>query len=86
MALCLTVLAPLGVEIVNAYHRVEGVSFPTKNMMTFRIRSYANPVGFPHFIDAEHSIVFDSVAGLNPYVAAYNYLSALPEFTGAQNC
>lgn len=84
MALQKTVKTNFGIEVVNAYHRVENVSLVTKEKMVFQVRSR---------MDAEHP-VFDErpieclydINGENPIAQAYAHLKTLPEFSGAVDC
>lgn len=84
MALQKTATTVHGFLADNAYHRVEGISFPSKEQMIFRLRSYKDP-GTPHFADDQHVCAYDMQAG-NPWEQAYEYLKTLPEFADAIDC
>lgn len=84
MALKKSVQTPFGVNVQEAYHRVEGVQFVTKNQLNFRVRVSVDGV-LPHFIDGGYECSYD-IQGDNPIKQAYKYLKTLPEFANAQDC
>jgi len=81
MALQKTVTTAHGIEVNNAYHRVENLSLPEKTRMTFVVRSKVDPKK-PAFSSKEFSFAYD-IDGQNPIKQAYEYLKTLPEFAGA---
>lgn len=84
MAIAKTVTTPHGIEVNNAYHRVEGITLPSKDKMQFRVRASLDGVK-PHFSDEQHECAYD-IDGDNPIKQAYIHLKALPEFEGATDC
>jgi hypothetical protein len=84
MALQKTLTTVHGFLADGAYHRVEGISFFSKEQMVFRIRSYKEP-GLPHFADDQITCAYN-IQGGNPWEQAYEHLKTLPEFKGAEDC
>jgi hypothetical protein len=84
MALAKTALTVHGLNVENAYHRVEFAQLD-KNKMTFRVRSYKDNSGLPHFSDTLFDCVYD-LNGENPIKQAYQHLKTMPEFAGAIDC
>jgi hypothetical protein len=85
MALVKTVSTLWGFEATNAYHRVENVVLDSKSTISFRVRSYKQNTGVPHFADAGFVCQYDLNA-TNPLTQAYNHVKTLPEFSGALDC
>jgi hypothetical protein len=85
MALKKTAQTPFGIEIANAYHRVEGLRIIDKDQISFQIRSYKDNSGLPHFADAAAGCAY-TLDGANPIAQAYEHLKTLPEFAGAIDC
>ena len=84
MALKKTTKTSFGIEVIDAYHRVENVSITSKTSMTFQVRSR---------VDAEHPIFGEmliecgyDINGENPIAQAYAHLKNLPEFVGSVDC
>lgn len=84
MALKKTVLTNFGVEIVDAYHRVEDVRIIGKNAIAYFVRSYKDR-GFMHFSERQEISNYD-IHGENPMEQAYSYLKTLSEFADAVDC
>lgn len=84
MALKKTVTTPHGIEVKNAYHRVEGVKFLSKDKIQFQLRSSVDGL-LPHFMDVEFECVYD-IDGANPAKQIYKHLKTLPEFIDAEDC
>jgi hypothetical protein len=84
MALLKTISTIHGFEVVNAYHRVEGISIESKNNIRFYVRSYKN-TGLPFFDEKVVSAAYN-LDGKNPIAQAYEHLKTLPEFAGATDC
>jgi hypothetical protein len=84
MALKKTAQTPFGIEIVNAYHRVEGVRIVDKTKIAYQLRSYAD-VNFSSFNDASFESVY-TLEGENPIAQAYKHLKTLSEFESAIDC
>jgi hypothetical protein len=85
MALQLSVETVHGFIANDAYHRVEGVQLIGKTAIAFRLRSYKQAQGLPHFSDQPFECAYD-LNGPNPIAQAYAHLKALPEFAGAVDC
>lgn len=68
MALAKTVSTVHGLDVENAYHRVEGTQID-KDKMTFQVRSYKDNSGLPHFADASFDCAYD-LSGENAKVRA----------------
>lgn len=85
MALKKTAQTPFNIEVVDAYHRVEGLKIVGKNQIAFQVRSYKDDSGLPHFADAAAGCVYD-IGGENPIKQAYVYLKTTPEFANAKDC
>ena len=84
MALKKTVKTSFGIEVSDAYHRVENLSLISKTQISFQLRSR---------IDANHSIFDETsfscdydITGDNPIAQAYDYLKTLPEYADAVDC
>lgn len=84
MALSMTINTVYGVDVIDAYHRVEGVSFPTKDTMRFHCRSYV-AADKPFIAEVVYTIGY-TLDGDNPIRQAYLHLKTLPEFAGATDC
>jgi hypothetical protein len=84
MALQMDIVTPHGLEVANAYHRVEGVELLTKELVRFHVRAYAS-AGKPFVMEAIHAALYD-LNGANPIAQAYVYLKSLPEFELATDC
>jgi hypothetical protein len=85
MALKKTTSTQFGIEVANAYHRVEGLKMTSKTGIAFQIRSYKDDSGLPHFADYPVACEYD-LDGANPIKQAYTHLKTLPEFAGATDC
>lgn len=84
MAIAKTVTTSHGIEVKNAYHRVEGITLLSKDKMQFRVRASLNGVK-PHFSDEQYECAYD-IDGDNPIKQAYVHLKTLPEFEDATDC
>jgi hypothetical protein len=84
MALHMNIVTPHGIEVANAYHRVEGVELLSKSQMAFSVRAYADVLRAA-VSDARYAIPYD-LDGENPIRQAYLHLKSLPEFAGATDC
>lgn len=84
MALRQNIITNFGMD-VNAYMRVEDVTFQTKKQARFALKYYAKTENFPPF--QEHSFALDyDLDGANVYAQAYNYLKTLDQFKTAIDC
>lgn len=84
MALKKTTQTVFGLEVLDAYHRVEGVRLLAKDKIQFQLRSSLDGV-LPHFSDAQHECAY-AMDGDNPIAQAYNYIKTLPDFADAKDC
>lgn len=85
MAIKKTVTTIHGIEVADAYHRVEAVSLHGKIEIAYCIRSYKDDSGLP-FFDEKYMTSGYKIDGENPLVQAYAHVKTLPEFTGAVDC
>lgn len=81
MALQHNVTTASGIEINNAYSRVESIQLLNKSEIQFSLRSYVNS-DLPFFMEIPFTCAYD-IAGDNPIKQAYEHLKTLPEFAGA---
>jgi len=81
MALLKTKTTDFGIEVTDAYNRVENVRLDGKNTIAFSVRAYA-PNSSRFFSEVSYFCVYD-IAGENPIKQAYEHLKTLPEFAGA---
>jgi hypothetical protein len=84
MALKKSVQTSFGVDVTDAYLRVEGVQLVSKDKIVFQVRTSLDGVK-PHFEDATYECVYD-IQGDNPIRQAYRYVKTLPAFSGATDC
>ena len=81
MALLKTKRTGFGIEVTDAYHRVENVRLDGKNAIAFSVRAYA--AGSSRFFAETSYFCAYDIAGDNPIKQAYEHLKTLPEFAGA---
>lgn len=84
MALQLTKTTKFGIEVKNAYIRVEQLSINVKENMHFVTKSYKDKE-LPSFEENFYNISYD-LNGENPIKQAYLHLKTLPEFVDAVDC
>lgn len=84
MALKKTVATPQGFEAIDAYHRVEGISFVGKNKMVFGVTSHKTSES-PEFNRVSFNCDYDMNGG-NPFQQAYVYLKSTDAFADATDC
>ena len=84
MALQLTKTTKFGIEVKNAYIRVEQLSINVKENMHFVTKSY-NDKELPSFEENFYNISYN-INGENPIKQAYLHLKTLPEFADAVDC
>lgn len=97
MALKKSITTEALVHVVEAYHRVEGITHPSKNELKFHVRSYV----MTDFIDENdvqhqipHEIFFServvvcafNIDGPSAWEQAYAHLKTMPEFADAVDC
>lgn len=73
-----------GVDINNAYHRVDNIVINNKNQLTFLLNIYADKNFTPVAVES-YACEYD-LNKENPLKQAYEHLKTLPEFAGAQDC
>jgi hypothetical protein len=84
MALSMTINTVYGVDVTDAYHRVEGLSLPTKDTIRFHCRAY-KATNKPFIAEVVYTIGY-TLDGDNPIRQAYLHLKTLPEFANAVDC
>ena len=84
MALKKSVTTVHGLDVADAYHRVEGLSFESKDKIKFQVPASVDGIK-PHFSDDAYSCAYD-LNGDNPIKQAYGHLKTLSEFSGAVDC
>lgn len=85
MAFKKTASTTYGIDVADAYHRVEDVKIVSKTVITYAVRAYKDNTGVA-FFDEKHMISGYDIAGKNPIAQAYAHLKTLPEFTDAVDC
>lgn len=81
MALAKTITTPFGIEITDAYHRVEDITISNKTEMNISLAIYADKTARP--VSTRGFLAVYDIAGENPIKQAYEHLKTLPEFAGA---
>jgi hypothetical protein len=84
MALQKTATTQWGIEVADAYHRVEGLQL-TKTQASFWLRSYASANEQIWFAEKNYMAPYDMESD-NPWVQAYEYAKTQPEWSDAQDC
>lgn len=86
MAFKKTIQTQIGVEIVDAYHRVEFVTIRKGNKkIDFHLRTYVNGNSDAWISDACFSCNYD-INGSNPVEQAYSYIRSDQQFLDAVDC
>jgi len=85
MALKKSIKTEWGIEVENAYSRIENVTLTAKDKITFHVRSYVSNDGVPFFTEKVFGCDYD-LNGENPIKQAYLHLKTLPEFADAVDC
>ena len=85
MAIKKTVTTVYGIEVIDAYHRVEGVELQGKTEIRYCVRSYKDASGLP-FFDERYIVSDYNIQGENPIAQAYAHVKTLPEFADAVDC
>ena len=85
MAFSIDRTTPWGIEVSDAYCRIEQLSLTSKDSISFNLRCYTQPAGVPHFSDDVFGCEYN-LSGDNPLKQAYEYLKGLPEFSSAKDC
>jgi hypothetical protein len=84
MALRKTVTTVHGLEVKDAYHRVESILLQSKHQISFHVRSYVAPEN--SFFAEKVLFAPYALEGDNPIKQAYQFVTTLPEFVGAVDC
>ncbi len=84
MALLKTIQTKSGIDVQNAYIRVEAVSILEKTVLQFLLRSYKDK-SKPSVDEAFMTCKYD-IDGVNPIEQAYSYVKSLADFADAKNC
>lgn len=84
MALSMSIETVHGLEVPDAYHRVEALELASKSSMSFHVRAYVS-ADKPFVSESVHAAPYD-IAGDNPIKQAYIYVKSLPEFASATDC
>jgi hypothetical protein len=84
VALKKTVQIESGVQVQNAYVRVEGVSLTAKDRVNFQVRFYVDP-SKNWFHQDQFECAYD-LNKSNPMAQAYEYLKSLDSYANAQDC
>ena len=84
MAIRKTVTTPHGIEIRNAYHRVESLSLVGKDKIKFHFRASVDGT-LPHFADTEYQCTY-LLDGDNPIRQAYKYLKTFDQYIDCEDC
>ena len=97
MALKKSITTETLVHVEDAYHRVEGITHPSKTEMKFHVRSYVqidgvdkngDPAKIPHDVFFSERVVACQfkIDGASAWNQAYDYLRSVPEFADAVDC
>lgn len=75
-----------GIDIVDAYHRVESVRTSGKTMCVADVKSYADKSSGLSFHSGSFACPYDLNSADNAFKQAYAHLKTLPQFSGAVDC
>jgi hypothetical protein len=84
MALSKNIQTKTGLQIVEAYLRVEAISILEKTSLQFVLRKYADK-NKPSIEESTMTCKYN-LAGSNPIEQAYVYVKSLEEFSDAKDC
>lgn len=73
-----------GINLTDAYIRVEALRLATKSTMAFNVCVYADRT--KPMVDGRPVECSYDLAGANPLEQAYDHLKMLPEFADAVDC
>lgn len=85
MALKQNIKTEHGIEIQNAYARIENTRIVEKDKMNFQLRYYVYEKDHPCFLEKVFSCDYN-IDGDNPIKQGYLYLKTLPDFEGSIDC
>jgi hypothetical protein len=80
MALTKNIETATGINVPNAYFRVEDI-FLSKSVISFTLRNYVVSTKPP--LSKEDMTCAYDILGENPFKQAYDYIKTLPEFADA---
>ena len=75
-----------GIDIVDAYHRVESIRTSGKTMCVVEVKSYANQSSGLPLESASFACPYDLNSSDNAFKQAYAHLKTLPQFSGSIDC
>lgn len=84
MALKKSITTVHGINLADAYIRVEALRLATKSTIAFNVCIYADPA--MAMVDGRTVECAYELAGENPLEQAYAHLKTLPDFAGAADC
>lgn len=84
MALKKSLTTVHGINLADAYIRVEALRLATKSTIAFNACIYADPAR--PMVDGRPIECAYNIAGANPLEQAYAHLKTLPDFAGAMDC
>lgn len=84
MALKKSISTVHGIQVNDAYFRVEDMVLQTKNSMRFVVRAYADPSKV--FLSEQIVHANYKIDEENPFKQAYLFLKTLRDFDGAVDC
>lgn len=85
MAIKSAMLTKSGIEVFDAYHRVEQMKFQGKDVIQFYVRSYKDKDSQFPIEEADFGCAYD-LNGANPFQQAYEFLKTQPAFKSSINC
>jgi hypothetical protein len=85
MALKQKISTNFGVDIDDAYHRVEQITLTSKSSIAFAVNAYKDSKISAYITNKSYACKYD-ITGKNPMIQAYEHLKTLPEFAGAMDC
>ena len=85
MALKQKISTIYGIEVTDAYHRVEQVTLVNKSNINFAVNAYKDNEIKVCITSKFYSCQYD-LAGKNPMAQAYVHLKTLEEFASAEDC
>ena len=75
-----------GIDVVDAYHRVESVRTSGKAMCVAEVKSYApNASGLP-FASSQFACPYDMTSDSNVFKQSYKHIKTLPQFENSIDC
>lgn len=84
MALKKSITTVHGINLADAYIRVDAIRLATKSIIAFNVCIYADPT--KPMVDGRPVECAYDITGANPVEQAYEHLKTLPEFSGAVDC